>query len=201
MCTSLISGSAKLLTSLKSASLVFVLLPLVFSGFASADNNTIATNQIDQTINEPVSNEPASNKRGAKESSGAVASETMRLALLQARETGRDVMVVFGADWCDRCALLKRYMDESELQNRIKSQFIVLHVDVGYWDKNQRYEAQMGHPTREGLPAVVIADSSDKFTSIMTSEELVTFLPDRDQPIYDWMDRVLKYAEQTYAIR
>lgn len=196
MCTSLISGSVKLLTSLKSASLVFLLLPLVFSGFVSADNNKIATNQIDQTINEP-----ASNKQGAKESSGAVASETMRLALLQARETGRDVMVVFGADWCDRCALLKRYMDESELQNRIKSQFIVLHVDVGYWDKNQRYEAQMGHPTREGLPAVVIADSSDKFTSIMTSEELVTFLPDRDQPIYDWMDRVLKYAEQTYAVR
>jgi thiol:disulfide interchange protein len=196
MCKSVISLSSQLLANLKSALLIFLVLPLVFSGLVSADNNKIAAAEIDQTMTEQTSNE-----QGAKESSGAVASETMRLALLQARESGRDVMVVFGADWCDRCALLKRYMDESALQDRIQSQFIVLLVDVGYGDKNQRYEAQMGHPTREGLPAVVIADSSDQFTSIMTSEELVTFLPDRDQPIYDWMDRVLKYAEQTYAVR
>lgn len=147
-------------------------------------------------------NSSSTDSRSAETQADAtVGAEEMRALLKLARATDRNVMVVFGADWCDRCVLLNRYMSESELQQRIAERFVVMHVDVGYWDKHRQYEAQMGHPTREGLPAVVIADAEEDYSNIMQSEELVTFLPDRDQPIYDWMDRVLSYAEQTYAIR
>ncbi len=169
----------------KSLGLVMLVLAMQFSGAAIAadDNNK----------NESQASEP--------EADATVGAEQMRALLTLARATDRNVMVVFGADWCDRCVLLNRYMEESELQQRIADRFVVMHVDVGYWDKHRQYEAQMGHPTREGLPAVVIADAEEDYSNIMQSDELVTFLPDRDQPIYDWMDRVLTYAEQTYAVR
>ena len=136
-----------------------------------------------------------------QDTDATVGAAQMEALLSIARATDRDVMVVFGADWCDRCVLLNRYMKNSDLRVRIDERFVVMHVDVGYWDEQRRHEAQRGHPTHEGLPAVVIADASEDFASIMSSEELVTFLPDRDQPIYDWMERVLTYAEQTYAAR
>lgn len=175
---------------------VIVLNLTVNSPSASAANQSIPV--VEEVT---VDSESTPAEQLSDSSSSSLDEAQMGEILSAARASGRDVMVVFGAQWCDRCALLKRYMADSPLQNRINQQFIVVYVDVGDWDEARRHETQMGHPTREGLPAVVIAHANEELVSIMNSDELVTFLPDRDQPIYDWMERVLQYAEQVYASR
>ena len=129
------------------------------------------------------------------------AAEKMAELLDTARSTNRDVMVVFGAQWCDRCVLLDRYIRQGELGDRIAKDFVVLNIDVGDWSAERRHEAQHGHPTREGLPAIVLVDAKHDLVDVMASEELTTFLPDRDQPIYNWMEDILYFAEQAVAIQ
>ncbi len=129
------------------------------------------------------------------------AAEKMAELLDTARTSNRDVMVVFGADWCDRCVLLDRYIRQGELGDRIAEDFVVLNIDVGDWSEERRYEAQHGHPTREGLPAIVLVDADENLVDVMASKELTTFLPDKDQPIYNWMEDILYFAEQAVAIQ
>ena len=47
------------------------------------------------------------------------------------RQQGKQVMVVMGSDSCDRCALLKRYMQDKSLRARLDKRFVVLHLEVG----------------------------------------------------------------------
>ncbi len=137
----------------------------------------------------------------ADRNSSSDAAARMKATFETAKKLDKDVMIIFGADWCDRCALLQAYLEDDLLANHVAEQFVVLKIDVGYWDENRRYEAQMGHPTREGLPAVVIVEADDDFAEVMGSEDLLTFLPDRDQPIYAWMENILQFAKDSYVLR
>ena len=149
--------------------------------------------------------DPAGESNVEQSSEGASpdhhAAEKMAELLDNARATDRDVMVVFGAQWCDRCVLLDKYIREGDLGDRIAEDFVVLNIDVGDWSQERRQETQYGHPTREGLPAVVLVDAEEDLVDVMASKELTTFLPDRDQPIYNWMEDILYFADQAVAIQ
>lgn len=118
----------------------------------------------------------------------------LRDAWQQARGESKLVMLVLGADWCDRCALLKRYMEDTEMNQRIDERFVVLNLNVGKPDSFIQMEDNSMQ-----LPVIVMLDSDTEFNQLMTSDNLLTFLADPNQPIYDWLENVLYYSDQTVA--
>ena len=42
-------------------------------------------------------------------------------------------------------------------------------------------------------------DSEVDFNQLMASDNLLTFLPDPNQPIYEWLENLLIYTEQPLA--
>ncbi len=122
--------------------------------------------------------------------------QPIRSAWEQAHSSNRSVMLVLGAEWCDRCALLQRYMNDEDLQARIDQRFVVMHLDVGRPDSLITMESDAVQ-----LPVIVLLDSAQKFESQMQSSNLLTFLPEPYEPLYDWLENVLFYTEQTLALK
>jgi protein disulfide-isomerase len=77
----------------------------------------------------------------------------------QAREaaqaTHRQVLVVFGANWCPDCRALDTALRAPEAEE-LRSHWVVAKLDVGSFDRNLSLARELGVPLRKGIPAAVV---------------------------------------------
>jgi thioredoxin 1 len=93
----------------------------------------------------------------------ADAAREIKAAIARASEKGRrNVVLVFGANWCTDCRALDARMHSPELAAIIKKDFVVVKVDVGRMDKNLELAAEYGVPVANGIPAIAVLDSRGK---------------------------------------
>ncbi len=119
----------------RSAALAFVLLVAGLMGAQS----------------EPVYDESADARREIK------------AAIARASEKGkRNVVLIFGANWCKDCRALDAHMHTPELAAMIEKNFVVVKVDVGRMDKNVELAKKYGVPVANGIPAIAVLDSRGK---------------------------------------
>jgi thioredoxin 1 len=82
------------------------------------------------------------------------ASEVSR-ALTQARDNKKNVLLVFGANWCPECRRLdgKIHDKAGKLGDE---KYVIVKVDVGNFDKNIDLARSYGNPIRKGIPGAAI---------------------------------------------
>lgn len=80
----------------------------------------------------------------------------LNTALRKADAQHKQVLVVFGANWCKDCRDLAGKMAGGTLAPYVAKQYVVTKVDVGRFDKNTDLAAQMGVPLKKGIPAVAL---------------------------------------------
>lgn len=111
----------------------------------------------------------------------------IREAEMQAAKARKRVLVIFGADWCYDCHVLDRALERPDIAPVLKSNFEVVHVDVGTGDKNQDLMNEYQVPMSRGIPALAVLDSSGKLiysqkngeferTRALGPEDLLAFL-------------------------
>ncbi|HJT71077.1 MAG TPA: thioredoxin family protein [Terriglobales bacterium] len=83
-------------------------------------------------------------------------------AIAEATRTHKRVLVVFGADWCYDCHVLDKALARPDIAPVLKSNFQVVHVDVGTGDKNQDLMSEYQVPMKRGIPAIAVLDSNGK---------------------------------------
>lgn len=93
-------------------------------------------------------------------------------ALAQANAQQRNVLVVFGANWCGDCMALDRKFSGGTLAGPVAKRFVVLKVNVGRFDKNTDLAAQMGVPLKKGIPAVAVLGRDGQVLSATSGGEL-----------------------------
>ena len=117
---------------------------------------------------------PASAQAPAKpvynEQADARAELNQALAAAQAQQ--KNVLVVFGANWCGDCLALERKMSAGSLQAHVDKRFVVLKVDVGRFNRNTDLAAQMGVPLKKGIPAVAVLKRDGEVQSATGAGEL-----------------------------
>lgn len=96
----------------------------------------------------------------------------LNIALGQAAKTGKNVLVVFGANWCPDCRSLSAKMSEGDLATHVNKRFVVLKVDVGRYTKNLDLAEQMGVPLKKGIPAVAVLKNDGTVASATGAGEL-----------------------------
>jgi thiol:disulfide interchange protein len=74
----------------------------------------------------------------------------------------KNVIVVFGANWCYDCHVLDLAFHRPDLAGVLQRSYEVVHVDVGEGDKNQDLMQQYHVPMKKGIPALAVLDSSGK---------------------------------------
>ena len=86
----------------------------------------------------------------------ANASADVQQALSQAATQKKKVLIIFGANWCGDCRALDTALKSKDNATLMSSEFFVVKVDVGNFDKNLDVSNQYGNPIKGGIPAVVI---------------------------------------------
>jgi protein disulfide-isomerase len=95
----------------------------------------------------------------------ADASQQIAAALAEAPRQGkpaRNIVLVFGANWCPDCHALDENMHKAELASIIEHSFVVVKIDVGRMNKHLEVAKQYGVPIRRGIPALAVLDAKGK---------------------------------------
>jgi thiol:disulfide interchange protein len=83
-------------------------------------------------------------------------------ALKQASLEHKRVILDFGGDWCGDCQVLDIYFHQSPNLDLLDKNFLVVHVDIGHFDKNLDIVEKYGVPLKKGVPALAVLDSDGK---------------------------------------
>ena len=120
----------------------------------------------------------------------AAALAKLQQGLVAARAAGKDVLVVFGANWCQDCRDLDKAL-HGRTASLIDARFVVVKVDVGNFDKNLDIVKRYGYPTGKGIPAAVVLSSDDKVLYATRAGELADARHMGDDAIYNFFARVV----------
>lgn len=92
----------------------------------------------------------------------ADAHQQIAAAIAQASRSGRNVVLDFGANWCGDCHALDAQMHSPDLAGLIEKNYVVVHVDVGRFNKNLDLAKKYNVPLNKGIPALAILDPHGK---------------------------------------
>ena len=83
-------------------------------------------------------------------------------ALANAAKTRRRVILVFGGNWCYDCHVLDAAFNSPEIAPTLNKNFVVVHVNIGEFDKNLDIADKYEVPLKKGVPASVVLESDGK---------------------------------------
>jgi protein disulfide-isomerase len=120
----------------------------------------------------------------------ADARQDIRQALTQAAQSGKQVIVVFGANWCGDCKVLDLAMKQGASAPLVAREFEVVKVDVGRFDRNVAVAESYGVPLKNGIPAVVILSPANKVLYVTRAGELADARSMGESGIHEFLRKV-----------
>jgi len=101
----------------------------------------------------------------------ANAQQEITEALASAAKTHKRVLLIFGGNWCYDCHVLDEAFHLPEIAPTLERNYVVVHVNIGEYDKNldlaKRYEV----PLERGVPAAAVLDSDGKLLFSQKNQE------------------------------
>lgn len=125
------------------------LLSLIMSGFGGG----MACAQAKQGL-------PAPTERRVIYSETADAKAEIAEALETAKKSHKRVILVFGGNWCYDCHALDTAFRSAEIAPIVNKNFVVVHVNIGEYDKNLDLAQKYDVPLKRGVPASAVLDSN-----------------------------------------
>lgn len=116
---------------------------------------------------------------------GANATREIQQARLSAQKQNKRILLVFGANWCIDCHILDRAFHQPRVAPLLEGNFVVVHIDVGQYDKNLTLARQYHVDLGKGVPSVAVIDaknilltSSSEFEKahLLTEQDVIDFL-------------------------
>jgi thioredoxin 1 len=92
-------------------------------------------------------------------------------ALHTATKSHKRVMLVFGGNWCYDCHVLDAAFHLPEIAPTLNRNYVVVHVDVGEYNKNLDIAKKYEVPLERGVPAAAILDSTGKLLISQKNQE------------------------------
>jgi thiol:disulfide interchange protein len=103
---------------------------------------------------QPVTPVPAVNKH--LYSAEADPKADIASALKQASLEHKRVILDFGGDWCGDCQVLDIYLHQNPNLELLDKNFLLVHVDIGHFDKNLDIPEMYKVPLNKGVPALAV---------------------------------------------
>jgi thioredoxin 1 len=120
----------------------------------------------------------------------------VRQALSEARKDNTPVLLIFGANWCLDCRALDAALSKGRNAELVKSEYKVVKIDVGRFDRNTDLDTAYGHPTKKGIPAAVILSPQNEVLYATRLGELADARSMSDTGIYDFFRKVTDEAKK-----
>ena len=151
--------------SFLAAIALFALAPTVFvlgckSNQAETAAQPVSTAPSAAPKREPVTPPPAVKKH--LYAAEADPKADIAAALKQASLEHKRVILDFGGDWCGDCQVLDIYLHQNPNMELLDKNFLLVHVDIGHFDKNLDITEKYNIPLKKGVPALAVLDSNGK---------------------------------------
>ncbi|AMO99207.1 thioredoxin family protein [Collimonas arenae] len=114
----------------------------------------------------------------------------LQQALSQAKASHKQVLLVFGANWCPDCRELDKALHGTSAP-LINGKFVLVKVDVGNFDKNLDVAQSYGNPIKKGIPAAVVLGADNKILYSTKAGELADARHMGENGIYDFFSKVV----------
>jgi thiol:disulfide interchange protein len=126
----------------------------------------------------------------------ANATDDINRALVTALKQHKRVLLDFGGNWCIDCHILENAFHQPRIAPLLEQNYVVVHVDVGQYDKNldlaKRYRVDLskGVPSLAVLSArgaVIYSTVDFEKARVLSEDDVITFLekwkpPDTSKP-------------------
>jgi len=101
----------------------------------------------------------------------ANAKQEIEEALRAVSKSHKRVMLVFGGNWCYDCHVLDAAFHTPEIAPTLNRNYVVVHVDVGEYNKNLDIAKKYEVPLERGVPAAAVLDSDGKLLVSQKNQE------------------------------
>lgn len=81
------------------------------------------------------------------------------VAISTAELNKKNIVLIFGANWCEDCHALHDQMQKPGLAAIMAKNFVVVEINLGSYDKNLDLAEQYHVPIKRGIPALAVLDS------------------------------------------
>lgn len=121
----------------------------------------------------------------------ANAAQDIRRALATAGKQHKNVLLDFGGNWCIDCHVLENAFHQPRIAPLVNSNYIVVHVDVGKYDKNLDLAKKYHVNLEKGVPSLAVLDWQGKVlyatgdferAHMMSEDDVIQFL-DKWRPV------------------
>ena len=117
----------------------------------------------------------------------ADANKEITEALTAAAKSRKRVLLIFGGNWCYDCHVLDEAFHSPEIAPTLNRNFVVVHIDIGEYNKNLDLAKKYEIPLNRGVPAAAVLSSDGKLivsqknqefekAQSMAPEEILAFL-------------------------
>lgn len=115
----------------------------------------------------------------------ANAVEEIREATAAAGKDHKRILLVFGGNWCIDCHVLDNAFHRPSIAPLLNANFLVVHVDVGKYDKNLELAKKYHVDLEKGVPSIAVLDanggllySTSEFEKarVLSEEDVLQFL-------------------------
>ena len=80
-------------------------------------------------------------------------------ALVTAQHEHKRVILDFGGNWCGDCQVLDIYLHQQPNLALLDSNFVLVHVDIGHYDRNTDLAEKYQIPLKRGVPGLAVLDA------------------------------------------
>ena len=93
-------------------------------------------------------------------------------ALAKAKSDNKQLMIVFGANWCGDCKMLDGEFKKPALKALLDANYVIVKVDVNRFNKNLDVVRPYGEVIKKGIPSIVIATPANQLVYATNGGEL-----------------------------
>jgi thiol:disulfide interchange protein len=108
---------------------------------------------------EPAAAQPDYDAMRSLYPASADARHDIQNALTRATREHKRILIEFGADWCFDCHVLDYYFRQPQVAPLLDSNFVLVRVDVGEYNRNLDLAQQYSIPLQKGVPALAILEA------------------------------------------
>lgn len=115
----------------------------------------------------------------------ANAAQDIRKALAAAVRQHKNVLLDFGGNWCIDCHILENAFHQPRIAPLLNSNYVVVHVDVGKYEKNLDLAKKYHVNLEKGVPSLAVLDALGKVlyatgdferAHLMSEDDVIQFL-------------------------
>ena len=117
------------------------------------------------------------------------AQKDLDCALAAAAKDHKNVIVVFGGNWCYDCHVLDATFKTPAIAPLLKSNYHVVHINIGEYDQNLAIAAKYQTVLTHGVPALAVLDDKGKLLTSQKNGEFESAVKIGPSDITDFLNQ------------